>query len=379
MNQEIKKVKILIVEDSKSNIDILVGALAENYELLVAINGVNALEAVEENTPDLILLDIMMPGMDGYEVCFRLKNNPQYSDIPVIFLTAKTASKDIVKGLEVGAVDYLIKPYTITELKARIKTHLELMENRQIIKEQNKKLTLFNQELEKKNVEHKELLHILCHDLHNPLGGINAICNILNKTLEGEEEKKYVDLIQTASSNGIQVISLVRKMSELDEYQLPLEEVDISKALHISQSMLQAQLAEKNIRLETQIQEGTKVRADKTSLINSVINNILTNALKFSYPGSAIEVNTENHNGEIAVCFRDYGIGMPERIVDVLFNINAKTSRTGTNGEVGTGFGMPLVKKFMEAYGGSIGVQSTQEKTAPDNHGTRVTLTFLSP
>lgn len=132
--------KILIVEDSETNIDILVGSLKDSYELTVAIDGYEALEAVAEEIPDLILLDVVMPGMSGYEVCDRLKSRDETRDIPIIFLTGMTDVQDKAKAFELGAVDYITKPFEVLELKARVKNHLDLKFTKMLLSDQNKHL-----------------------------------------------------------------------------------------------------------------------------------------------------------------------------------------------------------------------------------------------
>ena len=132
--------KVLIVDDTKTNIAILVEALREDYKLGVATSGAKALEYVEENMPDLILLDIMMPGMDGYEVCARLKAEEKTREIPVIFITAMTEIEDKTRGFELGAVDYITKPFEVIEVRARVQTHLKIEQYRKELEQQNREL-----------------------------------------------------------------------------------------------------------------------------------------------------------------------------------------------------------------------------------------------
>ena len=161
-----KTANILIVDDVAMNARLLVNLLQdEDYNLAVATNGQMALDLVDDRKPDLILLDIMMPNMDGYETCRRLKASEDTRDIPVIFLTARTEAEDITKGFDVGAVDYVTKPFNYDELIARVKTHLEL------------KIT--KDALERSNQEQRKLIHILCHDLINPLGQVETTLDLM--------------------------------------------------------------------------------------------------------------------------------------------------------------------------------------------------------
>ena len=124
---ELSKCTVLVVDDTEANIDILVAALDSEYEVSVAMDGESALEAVNTDPPDLILLDIMMPGIDGYEVCRRLKSEPKTSGISIVFITSMSEVQNKTKGFELGAVDYITKPFEVMEVKARVKTHLSLM------------------------------------------------------------------------------------------------------------------------------------------------------------------------------------------------------------------------------------------------------------
>jgi len=180
---------ILIVDDTPENIDILV-ELLEDFETQIAINGEDALETAWEDTPDLILLDIMMPEMDGYEVCKKLRADERTKDIPVIFLTAKTQKEDIVKGFEVGGQDYITKPFDARELMERVKTQLELKTQREILKNMNTilegkvqertaQLHESNLQLEKANSKlvvldkaKNNFLNLISHEIRTPLNGI---------------------------------------------------------------------------------------------------------------------------------------------------------------------------------------------------------------
>ena len=354
-----KTANILIVDDVAMNARLLVNLLQdEDYNLAVATNGQMALDLVDDRKPDLILLDIMMPNMDGYETCRRLKASEDTRDIPVIFLTARTEAEDITKGFDVGAVDYVTKPFNYDELIARVKTHLEL------------KIT--KDALERSNQEQRKLIHILCHDLINPLGQVETTLDLMK--IKPEAFERVRDALSISVANGLNIINMVRQMRDLQEYDLELQGVSLKTALFESLSMLHHRFEEKKIELLSDTDSPVFVLAEKTSLVNSVLNNLLTNAIKFSPTGSVVEVKVEESTETITVSVIDHGIGMPQSLLDDVFDEGKKTTREGTDGEVGTGFGLPLVKKFVEAYGGSIKATSREIDTNPDDHGTEVTF-----
>ncbi|MBF0574097.1 MAG: response regulator, partial [Desulfamplus sp.] len=183
---ELQQYNILIVDDTEENIDILSDLLGEDYEVIVAMNGTDALQAVAENHPDLILLDIMMPGIDGYEVCKRLKSNPATNDIPIIFVTAMDEVTNETKGLELGAIDYITKPINPLIVKSRVKNHLELQIARKELKQQNKIL--------KENIRlREEMEQIARHDLKTPLNAVISIPSMLIK--EGNLSQNHKDML----------------------------------------------------------------------------------------------------------------------------------------------------------------------------------------
>lgn len=368
-----KNPRILIVDDNAKNLQLLNKVLLDQgYRVIVAQDGAEALKAAEI-LPDLILLDIMMPEMDGFETCKKLKESPLTKDIPVIFLTAKNATEDIVKGFEVGAIDYVNKPFNFSELLARVKTHLQLKFSQETILKQESELS--------------ELIHILCHDLINPLG---VIMNSLQLKIPNYIETQKETML--ACCNQIyEIIKLVRELRAVTEgkKELQLSTLNLKTVLTESLKMLDHQFAQKNIEPILNISEDINVIAEKVSLVNTVFNNLLTNAIKFSHPNSQIRIDAQQ-NGEqaegrpaegrsIVVVIKDTGIGMPRTLLDRVFSVASPTTRKGTSGEKGTGFGMPLVKKFVSVYGGTIELSSKDESEFPDEHGTEVKLLLKIP
>jgi CheY-like chemotaxis protein len=362
---DIKKntASILIVDDTPKNIQVLGIILKqEGYQISVAQNGLQALKVIDKILPDLIILDIMMPELDGFEMCQRLKNSERTKDIPIIFLTAKTESNSIIKGFELGAMDYITKPFNSKELLARVHTHLELKFTKDII--------------QKISNERKELLHILCHDLANPM---NSILTVLNLMRTYQDFKEMRELLVSSVENGLEVITLVREMRSLEEHKLKLIVVNLAKAITESSRILSKKFSDKQIELRVDVDEQLDVYVERVSFVNSVLNNLFTNAIKFSYSNSKVIVNAKRSTNSIELFIQDFGIGMPVTLLQDVFNVSKTTSRPGTGRERGTGFGMPLVKKFVDAYGGTIEVFSKEEKLHPQEHGTLVKMTLPQP
>ncbi|GMT49295.1 MAG: hybrid sensor histidine kinase/response regulator [bacterium] len=358
-----KNSQILIVDDTPKNIQVLGKTLEQkDYEIIVAQSGLQALMVVEKALPDLILLDIMMPDMDGFETCKRLKDNPKTKGIPIIFLTAKIEIDDLVKGFDLGAVDYITKPFNSKELLRRVETHLEL-------KKKSESLELSNQ-------NNRELIHILCHDLTNPIGFIHGVLQLGDQDPSIFQDMK--DSLWIAVNNCINIIDQVRKMQALTEGKCDLElnPIPLKQLVQESMEVLMPKLRSKNIELVIDINDNLEALVERTSFSNSVLNNLLTNAIKFSYTGSKILVSAAEENGQVTLSIQDFGMGIPQNLLKDLFNISKSTTRPGTEGEKGTGFGMPLVHKFIKAYGGSIEILSREEPKDSEYRGTLIHMTL---
>jgi len=360
MNTEEKgQMTILVVDDTEANIDMLLAILKE-YDVIPATSGEDALSLLEQEKVDLVLLDIIMPEMDGFEVCRQIKKNKDTTDIPVIFITAKDDEESIEEAYKIGGVDYITKPFRPRELMARVKTHLHLQHTKKLMQKQ----------VESQQV----LLHVLCHDLSNPLGAIMSYSEYL---IECPQDQDIIKDILSASQDGMNIIDLTRRLMATEEKEMTIYPVNIKHSLEQSITILKVKLDNKKIKLKLDIPDNIMVMAEEISLVHTVLNNLITNAIKFSEPDSLIKVFLENRTPQtICMIIQDAGIGIPKDLLDVLFDVSKTTNRIGTNGEKGTGFGMPLVKKFMEKYGGSIHVSSKSIDAFPDDHGTTVSLTF---
>lgn len=366
---------VLIVDDQPNNLKVLGTILrGEAYEIYVARNGQEALDIAARVRPDLILLDIMMPDLDGYEVCRRLKKDPATAEIPVIFLTARVESEDLVEGFEAGAVDYVRKPFQQAELLARVRLHLELKFSRD--------------EIRRTGNERKELIHILCHDLRAPFSAMDSILNIMQTDRAHFEERRdfYTRAAVATVGNGIQIIDLVRTMLHLEErlsvHSLELQSVNVRETIETALTLLRNRTIQKRIEMRIDVDESLRVLAEPASLTNSVLVNLLGNAIKFSPAGSQVRIAATPLPADSATAtgpfvqieLIDSGIGMPNEILDHLFEPGKNTTRPGTENESGTGFGMPLVRRFIHAYGGTIEVSSRDLATHPENSGTEIRL-----
>jgi two-component system, sensor histidine kinase and response regulator len=347
---------LLLVDDTPANIDILVGLLQDDYRLKVATRGEKALQLCQEDDAiDLVLLDVMMPGMDGFAVCRHLRAAPATQELPVIFLTAKTEVESVVEGFAIGANDYVTKPFQPAELRARVKTHLTLRAQRR--------------EIVAKNTELRELLQLVCHDVNNQFSVIAMSLELLAMD-PSRSWQTMLPRFETAARNGIGLTRLVRELREAEEKGLVLHPVALREAVEEC-VLIHGDLAQaKGVTLDCEVAAIT-VQAERVSLINSVLGNLLSNAIKFSYRGGRIMISTlPGAPGWVKLRIADQGMGMTEQVRSTLFDVSKSRSLPGTEGERGTGFGMPLLRRFVHDYGGSIELHSRPVDTYPHDHGT---------
>lgn len=355
---------LLLVDDTPANLDVLVGMLKDDYDLIVANRGATALRLCDTNPRiDLVLLDVMMPEMDGYEVCQELRRRPRTQYTPIIFLTAKSEIEDLVRGFSCGGNDYVSKPFRPPELLARVRTQLALR--------------FQQEEIESKNVELQSLVHILCHDVANKFAVLRMVFDLVAHHPE-RDLRDYLTRMALAVDSGIGLTDTVRNLAAAESKGLPLQSVPLRAAVEEVVTLLTDRLQAKELRVVLEIPELT-VLAEPWSFKNSVIENLLSNAIKFSRRGATIEFRAAPEGDGVGLTIRDHGIGIPPAMVATLFDVAKNASRVGTEGERGTGFGMPLVRRCVTLYGGTIDVTSRSEADGAGDTGTEFRLKLRVP
>jgi len=348
--------QVLVVDDIPENLQVLSNILyEEGIEISFATNGKQALDTMTFVKPDLILLDISMPEMDGYEVCRRLKANPETAHIPIIFLTARTQTDDIIKGFEVGAVDYVTKPFNSNELVSRVFTHLELKHSRDVIKKQNEELITLNATKDK-------FFSIIAHDLKNPFNTLIGFSDLMLQgydRMDREKIMKFLNLIHLASKRGFNLLEnlLEWSRSQTGAIQCKPESLNIAALLSSFEDMLKSTAASKNIELVYAIPSYLTAYAD-ANMLKTVMRNLISNAIKFSPTDSQIYVLAEQNEKWVDISVEDRGVGISENDLEKLFRIDIHHSTKGTSDEQGTGLGLILCKEFVERNGGKISVKS---------------------
>lgn len=358
---------LLIVDDTPANLRLLSHVLSkEGYQYLEAKDGKEALALAEKHIPDLILLDIMMPGMSGFDVIKKIKKNELLQDIPIIFLSSLTETDDKVEGFRYGGVDYITKPFQKEETLARIKAHLQI---RFLQKQLNERINILRErevELSRLNQKKDDLVRTVSHDIKNPLTGIIGLVKLMRDSdkISVEEQKQMLSVIEDSGNNLLNLVRdvLDRESKNTASEELEYTKVKVSEILDRVVSMNKAKALVKHIGLDYSIiPSGLNIFIDQ-SKIEIAINNLVANALKFTPSGGKIYVEASKGKDFIKFEVRDTGIGIPEKMQDDMFKDSKKSSRLGTSGEVGTGLGLDIVQLYVELHKGKIWVDSTLNK-----------------
>jgi two-component system sensor histidine kinase/response regulator len=362
MTQTDNTATILIVDDNPVNLEMLFQYFAHSaFKTLVAQDGESALLQLEQTRSDLILLDILMPGIDGFETCRQLKANESTQDIPVIFMTALSATADKVKGFEVGGVDYITKPFQYEEVMARVNAHLTIRRQQQQLQEQTALLEEKNAQLKALNANKDKFFSIIAHDLKSPFAGLVVVANLIKENIERwskNEIKRSADQLQKSVDN---LYALIENLLTWSRFQQGAMEytpqfVDFQFIIARNAALLIQNARQKQITLRNSVQEQIPVFIDVNMI--DVVRNLLSNAIKFTKASGTVEISATHDENTIKVAISDTGIGIPEKSLPDLFRIDAKTRQVGTAGEQGTGLGLILCKEFVKKHAGKIWVES---------------------
>lgn len=350
---ELQGRKILIVDDDRLNIRILSGILkTQGYELATADSGERALETYPLCRPDLILLDVVMPGLNGFETCRRLKEAYGAGCAPIVFITAKNESDDVVEGFSAGGVDYLPKPFQAKEVLVRIRTHLR---NQLLTEQQN---TLVEQ-LSKANAAKNRFLGMAAHDLRNPLASIRGLAEFLRDGVVGEltpEQRDLIETIHTASQSMLSMVNELLDVATIEAGELKIDPHRHNIADLIEKAVYVANIdaAKKRTRIDFQAPASATYPLFDVAKMQQVIDNLLSNAVKYSPPGSVVTVELHGDKTHCSFGIKDQGPGIPDNERDRLFKDFGRLSVRPTGGEKSTGLGLAICRKIVEAHHGIV-------------------------
>ncbi|MBE9229361.1 response regulator [Phormidium sp. LEGE 05292] len=363
---------ILLVDDQPDNLRLLSALLSERgYEPRGVINGSMAIKAAKSSQPDLILLDILMPEMDGYETCEQLKSDEKTREIPVIFISAKDEAIDKVRAFGLGALDYITKPFHVDEVLARIENYLSLRKLQKQLKEQNilfqqeisirqqaeQALQKANQELAQSNAELEQFAYVTSHDLQAPLATITTYAQLLEQLYENQSDTQANQYIQYIVNSCLRMQNLIEDLldySRLKPHQKRFSPIDCNSILATVYSNLESTISKNQATI---VYHNLPTVIGDSSQLVQLFQNLLDNAIKYRREEPPrIEISVELRENEYLFAVKDNGIGIDPKYFERIFQI---FQRLHTPEEyAGTGIGLAICQKIVELHGGRIWVES---------------------
>ncbi len=373
---------VLVVDDNPRNIQIVGNILkAQSYHIAYAMDGAKALELAAQHAFDLVLLDVMMPGMDGFEVCRKMRETEEMREVPIIFLTAKTDTASIVKGFELGANDYVNKPFNSLELIARVKTQLEISSKRQQLDQLNKNLeqkvaerTLelehANKSLKRLEKSKSDFLAVIGHELRTPLNALLGLTTLLQSTTLSLEQQEFLFSMKQASGRLARFSELALLITTLQtRHELPdMFQLRVNVLFEMAVHELQFLAAERSVLVETNALPDEMMVLGDAELIRKCLVILLENAIHQLDPGGCVTLGAvlENQH-QICLQVSDNGPGFSQDILDLFKENNEQPFRPS---RMLGGLSLTAVKLIMDAHGGSMALSNQ-----PDG-GARVCLKF---
>ena len=357
---------VLIVDDNSANLRLLFDYLAETgYRVRVAEDGESALEQVQVQQPDLILMDVLLPGLSGFDVCRKLKESDATRDIPVIFLTALTSAEDKIEGFRAGGVDYLTKPLQLDEVAARLSTHVRL-------RALQRELASQNELLREANIRKDRLFTIIAHDLRSPVAMFVSAMRVLRRIRPDDPE--YESILDSLAERADRLDKLLDNLLEWAELQIASGELSpdrfrVATAVASVYAIFENEAAQKEISVALDIDEELTACVNLQA-VRAVVSNLLSNAIKFTPEGGTIDVSASPVDDGVMLQVSDTGTGMTGDEVEKLFQIDSRLHKAGTHGEKGSGLGLVITQELAARMGGAIRADSEPGK------GTTFTVTL---
>ncbi|MGF1507583.1 MAG: response regulator [Anaerolineae bacterium] len=361
MTDEAVTGRLLLVDDSEQGAAILRWMLQdEGFDVLVAHSGEEALDLIARRPPDLVILDVLMPGISGMEVLKRIRANPDTEELPVIMVTALADTQDIVKGLELGANDYLSKPPQFEILLARVRIQIKLKR----LQDQRREDLIQLRHLDSVK---DQFLRIAAHDLRNPLQNLSVGVELLQRYVDDIDDDQLPRIMRTMRGSINTMESVITDFLDLQAIRsgtIELRPMDISLNTLVDQHVEQFTdyAADKSVALRTELDPDISSVELDPERIGQVVDNLVGNAIKFSPEGSAVDVRTIKLRRKIRVEIEDDGPGIPEDDMPLLFQEFARLTNRPTGGEKSSGLGLAICRYLIEEHGGTIGAYSERDK-----------------
>ncbi|MFS4416466.1 response regulator [Maribacter sp. 2307ULW6-5] len=353
-NMDEGPVNIAIIDDERMNLEMLGFIISQmGYEHIRIQQSTKAIAVLLKTLPDLILLDVQMPQMDGFELCALIKARQSLAHIPIIFITGMNQSKNKIKGLELGGVDYVTKPFNPPELKARIRTHVEL--------------ALAKKSLEAQSALKDRIFSIIGHDLRSPLSAAKLKMDFILRGIIDPKQDDFLDgTVKELSRTMDESLNLLQNLlgwakSESGQIQIIAEKLQLYDLADQTCRLLQMASGHKDIALSNEVDALHYANADMNT-IKTVLRNLVSNAIKFTPKGGRITLSSQATDAKVTVSVTDNGLGISKKNQERILDRHTHFSKLGTDQEPGTGLGLVLCQSFIEKNGGRLGIESEEGK-----------------
>jgi two-component system, sensor histidine kinase and response regulator len=350
MSSDLRGARVLIVDDNTNNLAVLFNYLdGVGYVVLVSQDGETALELASRELPELILLDVLLPGINGFETCRRLKADPRTADIPVLFISALSDIQDKVEGFESGGVDYITKPFQQEEVLARINAHLTITRQRE--------------ELNRLNATKSRFFGVIAHDLRGPFMGLLGALELMKdsiETLDPETLRTMAASLHESAEKTYHLLNNLLEWARSQQNQVeyhPTQLVLYQVVFEIAQ-LFRPTARQKSVEIVNDVSPEIMVTADR-NMLSTVLRNLINNAVKFTPAAGTVTISAAVDDQMVTVTVADTGVGIPESALPHLFDLEHSSSREGTSGEKGSGLGLLLARDYVDRHGGRIWATST--------------------
>ena len=360
LHDEAYQANILIVDDTPMNLKLLSDMLSRyGYRVRAVRDGEMALRSVQSSPPDLILLDIRMPGMDGYEVCTTLKTDPQNGDIPVVFISALNDSDDIVRGFEVGGADYVTKPFKFREVLARVENQLTLVRQKQEIEETRKRERQYYETL---NNMKDRFISAATHDMKNPVALIIGYATLLENSPTALSNPEILDFVEGIQKGSNKLLRLITEMLDLIQiesgYFLTLEPTDLQALIGTTIESYRLLASEKQITLQYESDDVQTIARIDASKFERVLDNLISNAVKYTANGGQVAVRKLDERTQVVIEIEDSGYGIPKDALKRIFEPFYRVGDEMHQEQEGTGLGLAVTKTIIDQHQGELYVES---------------------
>lgn len=351
---------ILVVDDTPANLQLISEIFSgRGYEIRAALSGRLALQSARQSPPDLILLDVNMPDVDGYEVCRQLKADTSLRDIPIIFISALQESASIVKAFTVGGIDYITKPFQVSEVLARVQTHLQLRRQQQELQENHKQLQMLEDLRD-------NLVHMIVHDLRNPLWNVHSNLQLILGMKDEVAPAKTIEYTEDALQSAQQLMVMINSIldvSKMESGLIPLTLAPCDLEAMINECIQKASSLKQSRVIDLTVLQGPTVVLADPGLLTRILYNLLSNALHYTSDEAGEIHFSLASDGTIArVTVLDNGQGIPPEYHEKIFEKFFQVESTLSGQRHSTGMGLTFCQLAVEAHGGRIGLQSAENE-----------------